>query len=435
MNITVIGTGYVGLVQGVCLAELGNTVYCVDIDATKVEKLNNGISPIYEPGIEELITHNLKEHRLFFTTSIADGLKNCDIVFIAVGTPSNPDGTADLRYVQAAAEDIGKNLHEPVAVVTKSSVPIGTSHMVRETIAKHYQGDFEVLSNPEFLKEGTAIADFMKPDRVVIGGSDNSPAVHLVARLYEVLGAPILITNSETAEMIKYASNSYLATQISFINSIAQICEKVGADVTEVAKGMKLDSRIGSRAFLQAGLGYGGSCFPKDVDATIQMGLKYDVHFTLLEATRDTNQLQRTHFMEKIKAAEGTLKGKIITLWGVAFKPLTDDIRQAPSIDIAKWLIEEGATLNIFDHVAQQNFQKLFPAHAPITFFADALEAATKSDALIIITEWNEFKQINFADLLKHMATPTIYDGRNIYSKEDMKTMEELGISYTSIGR
>lgn len=435
MNITVIGTGYVGLVQGVCLAEIGHTVYCVDIDPDKVEKLKKGISPIYEPGIEELIIKNLKKKRLFFTTDISEAFKKCDVVFIAVGTPAMPDGTANLSYVESAATEIAKNLRKSTIVVTKSSVPIGTSKMISEIMSKHFKGEVPVLSNPEFLREGSAISDFMKPDRIVIGGPENSKAVSTLAKLYQPLSAPVLITSCATAEMIKYASNSYLATQISFINSIAKICEKVGADVTEVAEGMRLDSRIGPKAFLQAGLGYGGSCFPKDVDATIQMGRQHDAHFSLLEAAKDINTNQRHHFMQKIQNGLDSLKGKHITLWGLAFKPHTDDIRDAPSISIVRWLLDEGASVNVFDPAAHNNFQKHFSEETAIVFHDDHLSAATNSDGLIIITEWNEFKQIDFADLLKRMKNPVIFDGRNIYSKTEMKLMDRLGFSYFSIGR
>lgn len=434
MNITVIGTGYVGLVQGVCLAELGNAVSCVDIDTAKIKRLNAGASPIFEPGIEELIIRNLKEGRLTFTTSLSDALVECDIAFIAVGTPANEDGTANLRYVQTAASEIGKNLKGPVAIVTKSSVPIGTSRMVRALVAAEYDGEFEVLSNPEFLREGTALADFMNPDRIVIGGAEGSEAVHKVRRLYEVLDAPVLITNPETAEMIKYASNSYLATQISFINSIAQICEHVGADVTEVAKGMKLDARIGSKAFLQAGLGYGGSCFPKDIDATIQVAEQHGIDFKILKATKETNASQRSQFIDKIRNGLGDITGKDLTLWGLAFKPLTDDIRDAPSLDIARCLLSEGARLHVFDPVAEDNFRKVFP-EANLVFHADPLGALEGSQGLIIITDWNEFKQLDFQSVKDLMVTPLIFDGRNVYSKEDMTTMSDLGISYVSIGR
>jgi len=429
MKVMVIGTGYVGLVQGVCLAELGNDVVCVDLDETKIKKLNEAKSPIYEPGIEELIKKNLEAGRIKFTTSLATNILDSEIIFIAVGTPPDEDGRADLKYVLAAAEQIGKNLTHCQVVVNKSTVPIGTGQLVRETIAKHYKGEFDVISNPEFLKEGTALEDWMRPDRVVIGHSNGHKAAEKVAKLYEVLEAPVLITNLETAEMIKYASNSYLATQISFINSVAGICEKVGANVVEVAKGMKLDKRIGEKAFLNAGLGYGGSCFPKDVEALIQIAKDNNVDFKILDEVEVVNKLQREKFVQKVQNRLGNLKGKKIAVWGIAFKPKTDDIRMAPSVPILEALSALGADIVAFDTVAAENLARLMPE---IKFAKKAMNACEGADALLIITEWDEFKQIDLAKVKNIMRTPIIFDGRNIYQSEVVKS---LGIEYYSIGR
>lgn len=429
MKVLIIGTGYVGLVQGVCLAELGNDVICIDLIEEKVAKLKKGISPIYEPGIEELIVKNIKAGRINFSTSLKDNIAEAEIIFIAVGTPPDEDGRADLKYVLAAAEDIGKNLKKYAVVVNKSTVPIGTGEMVRKTIEKHYKGDFDVVSNPEFLREGSAIEDWMKPDRVVIGDSNGHKAAKKVAKLYEVLESPILITNLEAAEMIKYASNSFLATQISFINSIAAICEKVGADVIQVSQGMKLDGRIGKRAFLNAGLGYGGSCFPKDVEALIQIANDNKVDFKILEEVEAANKTQRTKFVEKIKSKLGSLKGKKIAVWGIAFKPKTDDIRMAPSVPIIKQLKSLGAEIVAFDPVAQENLNIVMPE---IEFNDNATNACKDADALAIITEWDEFKHIDLKKIKKIMKKPVIFDGRNIYEPENMR---ELGFEYYSIGR
>lgn len=429
MKIVIIGTGYVGLVQGVCLAELGNKVVCIDLIEEKIAKLQQGISPIYEPGIEELIAKNIKAGRIKFSTSLVENIDNVEIIFIAVGTPPDEDGRADLKYVLAAAQNIGKNLKNYAIVVNKSTVPIGTGQMIKKTIGKYFSGEFDVVSNPEFLREGSAIDDWMKPDRVVIGDSNGQKAAKKVAKLYEVLGAPILITNLEAAEMIKYASNSYLATQISFINSIAQICEKVGADAVEVSRGMKLDARIGQRASLNPGLGYGGSCFPKDVEALIQIAHDNDVPFKILEEVEAANQLVRLRFVEKIKKTLKSLKGKKIAVWGIAFKPKTDDIRMAPSVAIIEQLEALGAEVIVFDPVAVENLLKVMPE---VKFVDNAADACKDADALVIVTEWDEFKQIDLAKIKKLMKKPFIFDGRNIY---DPAEMTERGFDYYSIGR
>jgi len=429
MRVMVIGTGYVGLVQGVCLADLGNDVVCVDIDEAKIEKLKQGISPIYEPGIEEMIAKNLKAGRIKFTTDLAGNLDGNEIIFIAVGTPPDEDGRADLKYVVAAAEQVGKALKHYQIIVNKSTVPIGTGELVRKTIGKHYKGDFDVVSNPEFLREGTAIDDWVHPDRIVLGDANGQKAAKRVAKLYEVLGSPILITNLETAEMIKYASNSYLATQISFINTLATICEKAGANVDEVSRGMKLDKRIGAHAFLNAGLGYGGSCFPKDVEALIQIADDYKVKFGILEETEAVNREQRQRFVAKIVDKLGNLKGKRIAVWGIAFKPKTDDIRMAPSVAILESLLSLGAQIVAFDPVAQENLERIM---SEVKFADKAADACTDADALAIITEWDEFRQIDLGKIKKSMKTPIIFDGRNIY---DPAEMEEKGFEYYSIGR
>ena len=429
MKIIVIGTGYVGLIQGVCLAELGNEVVCIDIDANKVKKLKKGISPIYEPGIEELIHQNLEDGRIKFDISLKDNIKDAEVIFIAVGTPSDESGRAELKYVLAAAEDIGKSLKNYAVIVNKSTVPIGTGELVKKTIQKHYKGKFDVVSNPEFLKEGSAVDDFMHPDRVVLGSNNGADAAKKVARLYEILGSPILITNLETAEMIKYASNSYLATQISFINSVANICEKVGADVTEVSKGMKLDKRIGGRAFLSAGLGYGGSCFPKDVQALVQIARDNEVDFKILEEVEAVNKNQRQKMVLKIKNVLGELKGKKIAVWGVAFKPRTDDVRDAPAITIIEALTDLGAKIVAYDPVAEETAEQVLP---DVKFAKKSIEACKDASALVVITEWNEFKQIDLNKIKQVMKKPIIFDGRNIYNPTEMK---KLGFEYYSIGR
>lgn len=429
MKIVVIGTGYVGLVQGVCLSELGNDVVCIDIDKKKIENLKKGISPIYEPGIEGILKKNISAGRIVFDTRLKPHMKKSDVIFIAVGTPPDEDGKADLKYVLAAAEEIGKNLTGYQIVVNKSTVPIGTGELVKKTIKKYYKGKFDVCSNPEFLREGSAIEDFMNPDRVVLGDNNGQAAAKKIAKLYEVLNAPILITNLETAEMIKYASNSYLATQISFINSVASICEKVGADVNSVSKGMRLDKRIGEKAFLNAGLGYGGSCFPKDVSALIEIAKENDYQFTLLEEVEAVNKAQRQKFINKIHDTLKDLKGKKVAIWGAAFKPKTDDIREAPSVTIIESLINLGAKIVAFDPVASSNLKKLFPR---VSFKENCVDACAGADALAIITEWDEFKQLDLVAIKSKMKHPVIFDGRNIYQPKEMRS---LGFKYFSIGR
>ncbi len=432
MNITVIGTGYVGLVLGTCLANLGNNIICVDVDKSKVDKLKKGIIPIYEPGLKDLVERNTKEERLIFTTSIKDGVEKSDVVFIAVGTPQGHDGKADLKYVDQVAEDIGKYINSYKVIVNKSTVPVGTAERVKKIIKKNQKSKtgFDVVSNPEFLREGCAIKDFQVPDRVVIG-VDSEKAKEIMLKIYKPIertNHPILITTPKSSELIKYASNSFLATKISFINEIANLCEKVGADVKAVARGMGLDKRIGSR-FLQAGVGYGGACFPKDVRALITTGYENGYDFRIINAADEINQEQKRSLIPKLKKLIPDLKNKTIAIWGLAFKPKTDDIREAPSLVIIEELQELGAQIRAFDPVAEENAKK---ATKNIEFCKNPYETVKDCDALIIVTEWDEFRNLDkkkVKELLKH---PNIVDGRNIY---DPKEMKELGFSYIGVGR
>jgi UDPglucose 6-dehydrogenase len=428
MKIVTIGTGYVGLVTGTCLAELGNNVTCVDVDAKKINQLKRGKSPIYEPGLEELIKRNKEEGRLTFTTSLKTVVKNAEVIFIAVGTPPKPNGEADLQYVEAVAEEIGKNLKNYAVIVNKSTVPIGTGNLVTNIIKKHYRGNFDVVSNPEFLREGEAVNDSLKPDRVVIGNS-SPKALKIMKNLYKPLRCPIISTNRETSEMIKYASNSLLAVEISFINNIANICEKVGADVTKVAEGMRYDRRIGKRAFLDAGAGYGGSCFPKDVQALIKIAKKYKTNFKILNETEAVNKKQKTSLVSKLKKVLPTLKNTRIAIWGLSFKPKTDDMREAPSIEIINALQKEGAKIIAFDPVAQEESKKILKN---IQYAKNPYDTIKGCDALLIVTDWDEFRQLDKQKIKKLLKKPVIVDGRNIY---DPKEMCQLEFEYISVGR
>lgn len=428
MKITVIGTGYVGLVQAACLADLGNEVWGIDIDKNKIANLKKGIIPIYEPGLEEIVKRNYKEGRLKFDTNLAPAVKKTEVIFIAVGTPPKNDGQADLSYVEAAAEEIAKNMNGYKLIVNKSTVPIGTGDMVANIVRKYYKGSFDVASNPEFLREGSAVSDFMNPDRVVVGNASEK-AKKILTKLYQPLNCPILYTDVKTAEMVKYASNSMLATQISFINSIANICERVGANVEDVAQGMKLDGRIGKRSFLAAGVGYGGSCFPKDVKALIQIARKYDYKFTILDSVEDVNYYQRQALTDKILRALKSPRGKTVAVWGLAFKPKTDDMREAPSIDIIENLQAQNIKIQAYDPVAQEQAKKILKN---TTYFSNPYETVRNADALVILTEWDEFKQIDLAKVKKLLHAPLIVDGRNIYDPAEMK---KLGFEYISIGR
>ncbi|MBU0702477.1 MAG: UDP-glucose/GDP-mannose dehydrogenase family protein [Chloroflexi bacterium] len=428
-NITVIGVGYVGLITGVCFADLGNRVVCVDINKDKIETLKQGTMPIYEPGLEELVARNVRAGRLSFTTSYAEGLQDAEFAFIAVGTPEGVDGEADLQYVRMAARSIAELMDHPLIIINKSTVPVGTGDWVSDIVREHRNDDvdFAVVSNPEFLREGAAISDFMTPDRIVLGSLDLD-AAEKVAQLYLPLRATIMITDLRTAEMIKYASNAFLATRISFINEIANICEALGADVKEVATGMGYDQRIG-HAFLDAGVGYGGSCFPKDVKALAYMAETKGRHPQLLNAVMEINHYQRQAMAGKLEDALGNLRGKTIGLLGLAFKPNTDDMREAPSTHVAGILQSAGARVRAYDPVAMKVAARMLP---DVELADDAYELAEGCDALIVITEWNEFKNLDLARIRDLMKQPVLVDGRNIY---DPATMKELGFHYRGVGR
>ncbi|MCX6707549.1 MAG: UDP-glucose/GDP-mannose dehydrogenase family protein [Candidatus Woesearchaeota archaeon] len=433
MKITVIGTGYVGSVTGACLADLGNEVICLDVDKEKIERFKRGDIPIYEPGLSDLIKRNVREGRLLFTTDKNKAIQDSDVIFIAVGTPSSEDGSVDLRYVESAGKDIGECMNRYKVIVDKSTVPVGTADRVKDIIKKGINGkkyDFDLVSNPEFLREGEAIKDFMNPDRIIIG-ADNEKAREIMKKIYEGIertGKPILATDVKSAELIKYASNAMLATRISFMNEIARLCEKTGADIKMIAKGIGLDTRIGPR-FLQAGVGYGGSCFPKDVRGLISTGKDYGVDFKILKAVDDVNEEQKRWIIPRIKKEMKELKGKNIAVWGLAFKPKTDDMREAPSITIIKELQELGARITAFDPEAEENAKKLFRDVMYVRTPYDALEAC---DALVIVTEWDEFRNLDKDKMKRLMKNPLIFDGRNIYSRSEMK---KLGFRYLGIGR
>ena len=428
-NICVVGTGYVGLTTGVCFADLGNTVTCVEINPEKLEQLRSGKSPIYEPGLEELQERNMRAGRLRFTDDYAVALTEARLIFITVGTPMGHDGAADLSQVEAAARSIGQHLVRDAIIIDKSTVPVGTGDMVHEIVSAYTRpgARFAVVSNPEFLREGSAISDFFKPDRIVLGSTDRAAAAE-VAELHAPLGAPVIITDLRTAEMIKYASNAFLATRISFINEIAQICEKLGADVKEVARGMGADRRIGPH-FLDAGVGYGGSCFPKDVLALHHMAASAGCHPQLLQAVMDINQSARDRFVEKLYDILGGFEGTLIGVLGLSFKPNTDDMREAPSVDIIRALQAGGARVKAYDPVAMEVAGELMPK---VTYCATALDVAKEADALLIITEWNEFKQLPFEKIKQYMRRPVILDGRNLY---DPAEMAARGFIYRGVGR
>lgn len=429
MMITIVGSGYVGLTTGACLSELGNNVICVDIDETKIRKLNEGIIPIYEPGLEELVKKNRKESRLTFTTDLKDSIKKSEIIFICVGTPPKESGEADLSYVENVARIIADVIDSYKLIVEKSTVPVQTGEKVAKTIKAYnsHKVDFDVVSNPEFLREGSAVTDFMHPDRIVVG-CESERAKKIMKDLYKPLNAPIIFTDIKSAEIIKHASNSFLATKISFINAIANICELAGADVEKVAEGMGYDKRIG-RQFLNAGIGYGGSCFPKDVDAFVKIAGKLGYDFKMLKVTQEVNEEQKKHFVRKIEKFLWIVKGKTIGILGLAFKPNTDDMRSAPSIEIIKELQREGAKIKAYDPEATEKAKHILNG---ISYCNDPYEAAKDADALVIITEWNEFKKLDFKKIRSIMKHPLIIDGRNIYNLEDVK---KEGFAYISIGR
>ena len=432
MKIAVIGTGYVGLVTGTCFAETGNKVVCVDIDQVKVDKLSTGQITIYEPGLEKLFLRNIKEERLRFTTDLASVVDEAAMIFLALPTPPGADGAADLKYVLGVADELGKLLNSYKVIVNKSTVPVGTADKVRAAIAKNYQGDFDVVSNPEFLREGVAVDDFMKPDRVVIG-ANSERARKLMSELYAPFlrqGNPILFMDERSSELTKYAANSFLAMKISFMNEIAQLCERMGADVDMVRRGIGSDERIGKR-FLFSGIGYGGSCFPKDVQALIQSADAINYDFKILKAVEKVNASQKVHLVEKIKAHyKGDLKGKRFALWGMAFKPNTDDIREAPALSIINALLKEGATVCAYDPEAMLNVKHQLGNS--IDFATSQYSALEGADALLIATEWSEFRTPDFEHMATLLPSKLIFDGRNLFEGAKMK---QLGYQYFSIGR
>ena len=433
MNICVIGTGYVGLVTGTCFADFGVQVTCVDKDQSKIEALNRGEIPIYEPGLEELVAKNSREGRLYFTTDLKSALKSALVVFIAVGTPPKEDGSADLSYIKDVATTIAENLNGYKVIVTKSTVPVGTGKVIEEIIGAGQEGEnnFDVTSNPEFLREGSAVEDFMRPNRVVLGARSEK-AIAILKDLYSplyLLETPFVITDIETAELVKYASNAFLATKISFINEIANICERVGADVHMVSKGMGLDNRIGSK-FLHPGPGYGGSCFPKDTLAITQVARDCGYRFQIVETVVKVNEDQREIMLKKVKKMLGPVKGSTVGALGLAFKPNTDDIRDSPATFIVQRLADEGATLRVFDPAAMENSKEELEGN--IQFCADPYEVAEGSDILLILTEWNQFRMLDMKRVKSLMKSAKLLDLRNIYAPENMRA---IGFEYGSVGR
>jgi UDPglucose 6-dehydrogenase len=432
MKIAVVGTGYVGLVTGTCFAETGNRVTCVDIDPNKINKLAAGEITIYEPGLEKIFLRNLREGRLQFTTDLKEGVADAEIIFLALPTPPGEDGSADLRYVLGVAADLGKLLTDYKVIVDKSTVPVGTAEKVQAALAAHYSGEFDVVSNPEFLREGVAVEDFMKPDRVVIG-TQSDRARKVMNDLYAPFvrqGNPIIFMDEKSAELTKYAANSFLATKISFMNEIAQLCERMGADVDMVRRGIGSDDRIGKR-FLFPGIGYGGSCFPKDVQALIKSAEDVQYHFSILQAVEAVNERQKKHLLPKIRNHfNGNLQGVKLALWGLAFKPNTDDIREAPALQLIEALTSEGAIIVAYDPEAMANVKKL--VGDKIQYAANPYDALVGADALIIATEWSEFRTPDFDRIGETLQQKIIFDGRNLF---DVKQMKALGYHYESIGR
>ncbi len=432
MKIAVVGTGYVGLVTGTCFAENGNHVTCVDIDANKVEKMKNGIIPIYEPHLDVLFERNIKQNRLVFTTNLEDAIKDATIIFLALPTPPGEDGSADLSYVLGVAKQLGKIINEYKIIINKSTVPVGTAEKVRAAVAENAICEFDVISNPEFLREGFAVDDFMKPDRVVIGTSSDR-AKKMMSDLYAPFvrqGNPIYFMDERSAELTKYAANAFLATKITFMNEIANLCERVGANVDSVRIGIGSDERIGKR-FLFAGIGYGGSCFPKDVQALAKTSSEYNYDFQILNSVMTVNEKQKVTIVEKIKSFyNNQIEGKKFALWGLAFKPDTDDIREAPALYIIRELLEAGATISSFDPEAMDNVKKIMGDK--IAFANNQYEALNGVDALIIATEWSVFRTPDFDKVDGLMKSKVIFDGRNLY---DLQRMNELGYYYNSVGR
>jgi UDPglucose 6-dehydrogenase len=432
MKIAVVGTGYVGLVSGVCFAETGNHVICVDVNQQKIDTLLRGELPIYEPGLDVLLERNIKHHRIEFTLNLKEAVDKSDIIFLALPTPPGEDGSADLSYILGVAEELGKIITSYKVVVDKSTVPVGTAELVRQKIALNAKCDFDVVSNPEFLREGVAVEDFMKPDRVVVG-TQSKRAMDVMEKLYEPYvrqGNPVFFMDEKSAEMTKYAANSYLAMRISFMNEMANLCEKVGANVDMVRRGMGSDNRIGKR-FLFSGIGYGGSCFPKDVQALAKTAKDYNYDFKILDSVMHVNQLQKHILSTKIiNYFNGNLSGKTIAIWGLAFKPNTDDIREAPSLYIIDDLIAKGAKIVAYDPAANDHMKSIFLNK--ITFVNEPNEALKEASALAILTEWNEFRTPDFDEMKSLLQEPIIFDGRNVFTPEQMS---ELGFTYHSIGR
>ena len=437
MNIAIVGTGYVGLVSGACFSEMGIDVTCVDIDENKIAKLLNGEMPIYEPGLDDLVARNVKADRLHFTTDLTSCLDKVEIVFSAVGTPPDEDGSADLKYVLEVARTVGRHIKKHVVLVTKSTVPVGTAKKVRAAVQEELDKrgvniEFDVASNPEFLKEGAAIKDFMTPDRVVVG-VESERAKKIMEKLYRPFtlnGYPILIMDVPSAEMTKYAANAMLATRISFMNDIANLCERVGANVDYVRKGMGTDSRIGSR-FLYAGCGYGGSCFPKDVKALVHTGIENGYHMRVIEAVEEVNEEQKNIVFNKLSTAfNGDLKGKTIAIWGLSFKPETDDMREAPALVVIDKLLKAGAVINVFDPIAMDETKRRIGD--VVTYCKDMYEAVIDADAIALMTEWKQFRMPSWAIIRKAMKNYVVVDGRNIYDGEELK---ELGFTYSRIGQ
>ena len=432
MKIAVVGTGYVGLVTGTCFAETGNDVTCVDIDKAKVEKLSNGEITIYEPGLEKLFLRNLKEERLRFTTNLEEGIREATIIFLALPTPPGGDGSADLRFVLGVADDLGKIMTGYKVIIDKSTVPVGTAEKVRNAIARNYNGEFDVVSNPEFLREGVAVDDFMKPDRVVIG-TESEKARKILGDLYAPFvrqGNPVIFMDERSAELTKYAANSFLATKISFMNEIAQLCERLGADVDMVRRGIGSDERIGKR-FLFPGIGYGGSCFPKDVQALAKSSSDVGYDFKILNAVMEVNDIQKLHLLPKIrKYFKDNLQGRKIAVWGLAFKPNTDDIREAPSLYMINELLAGGASVSVYDPEAMNNVKTVMGDK--LSYAENQYECLEGADALVIATEWNEFRTPNFLKIVTGLKNKVIFDGRNLFETNAVK---ELGFHYESIGR
>ena len=437
MNISIVGTGYVGLVSGACLAETGAIVNCIDVNQSKIDSLNEGIMPIYEPGLEDLVKRNVQKERLFFKTKLSEVVNDSDAIFIAVGTPPDEDGSADLKYVLGVAREIGSNLNNYTVVVTKSTVPVGTAKKVKAAIQEELDKrgvsvEFDVASNPEFLKEGNAVDDFLKPDRIVIG-VETETAEKVLKRLYKPFvlnNHPIIVMDITSSEMTKYVANAMLATKISFINEVANLCEIVGADINLVRKGIGSDTRIGYK-FLYPGVGYGGSCFPKDVQALIKTAKSYNYSLNILQAVEDANDFQKTVLFDKInKYFGGNLKGKTIAIWGLSFKPETDDMREAPSLVLIKSLLENGVTINAYDPIAMHETQRILGDK--IKYCKDMYEALIGADALAVVTEWSEFRLPNFKVMERLMNDKILFDGRNIF---DLEQIEEFGFTYFSIGR